>query len=219
VVKPISNTGGTGISTDVTTVALLKKSFAEARDLSNTKNANRQAIVQQHISGEDYRVLVIDQTQMYAIQRIPAHVVGDGRHSITELTISWNKTRKSVNHIKLEDTARRLLKQQGMTLSSIPATDKHVRLAGVANFHAGGTLRDATDLIGPTVKKMALDVAQYFNLPLVGIDFISNDIANDPGVIIELNSTPDLTIHHTPDHGQSRDVTAAIIDMLFPETI
>lgn len=218
VVKPISNTGGSGITTDITTNALLKKSFKEARDLSYTKNRGRQAIIQQFVPGDDYRVLVVGMTQTFCIHRIPAHVVGDGRQSVTQLVAKWNKQRKPECRIKLAATATRLLKKQHLSIESIPAMDMHVRLAGVANFHAGGSLHDATDVIGANVIQMAKDIAKHFNSPLVGIDFISTDITMQPGYVIELNSTPDLTIHHTPDQGKSRDVTGAVLDMLFPET-
>lgn len=218
VVKPISNTGGSGITTDVTTPAQLKDSFEEARDLSYIRNVERKAIVQQFVPGDDFRVLVIDMTHIFSIQRIPAHVIGDGKLSVEQLTAKYNKQRIPACHIKLERTAKRLLQQQDLSPTSIPALEQHVRLSGVANFHAGGRLHDATDIIGPTVKQMAIAIAKYFNSPIIGIDFISPDIANQPGYIIELNSTPDLTIHHTPDQGESRDATGAVIDMLFPET-
>lgn len=218
VAKPISNTGGTGITTDVTTPELLRESFKLARDLSFIKNDERKAVFQQFVAGQDYRVLVINKQHTYSIHRIPAHVIGDGIHTVTQLAKQTNIHRKPECQIELNTKAERQLRQQSLTFTSVPKINQHVRLAGVANYHSGGTLSDATDVISQTVKLLAIEVAKYFKLAIVGIDFISEDITKTPGYIIELNATPDLTIHHFPDEGQPRDPAAAVLDFLFPET-
>ena len=218
VVKPIGNTGGTGITTDVTSTSQLHKAFELARDLSFVKNKKRRAIFQQFVPGDDYRILVIGKRHIFSIQRIPAEVIGDGKLSVSELVNQWNLQRKSECGIQIDDIAQRLLQQQNLSLLDIPQNNQQVRLAGVANYHSGGSLHDATHLLGEEVKQIAIEVANYINLDVVGIDFISPDITNTPGHIIELNSTPDLTIHHVPDKGQPRNATGAVIDCLFPET-
>lgn len=218
VVKPLSNTGGIAITTDIRSEEQLARAFDRARDRSNLSDVARRAVFQQHVDGRDYRVLVVNQQHTFVIERIPAHVVGDGVHTITELVATWNATRKPECRVRLDELTQELLHDQDLTLSDVPSPAKHVLLAYVANYHSGGQLRDATDELGEAAREIALNVARYFDVPLVGVDFISPDIATTPGYIIELNGTPDITIHHFPDEGQGRDVSAAVIDMLFPET-
>jgi cyanophycin synthetase len=101
----------------------------------------------------------------------------------------------------------------------VPPDGQTVRLERVANYHAGGNLLDVTDELHPSVQATARAVAKYFNVGIIGVDCISPNIAETMGAIIEINATPAITIHHFPDQGQPRNAAAAIIDMLFPETI
>lgn len=218
VVKPLGNTGGTGITTGITTRDELEPAFERALNNSNIIEEQQRAIVQQHVAGDDCRVLVIAQQHLFAIQRIPAHVIGDGQHTISELVQQWNDTRKPECQIKLGVETDELLTKQQLALSDIPATGQHVLLAYVANYHAGGQLYDVTETISEDMQQTALAIARYFHIDIVGVDFISSDITSGAGIVIELNGTPDLTIHHEPDQGSPRDVASRVIDMLFPET-
>lgn len=219
VVKPLGNTGGIGITTGITTAAELAPAFERALNNSNIKEDYQRAIVQQHLSGEDCRVLVVNQQHLFAIERIPAHVVGDGQHTIDELVTLWNDTRKTECRIKLGAETEELLIKQQLALDSVPAANQRVLLAYVSNYHAGGQLRDVTDALGKEIRETALAIARYFDSSLVGIDFMTPDVAHSAGMVIELNGTPDLTIHHEPDEGKPRNVAGCVIDMLFPETV
>src|SRR5699024_3678924 len=52
-------------------------------------------LVEQHITGEEYRLYVVNNKVAAAIQRHPAHVIGNGRDTIEELIQVKNKQRKS----------------------------------------------------------------------------------------------------------------------------
>lgn len=218
-VKPLSNTGGAGITTGVATEDLLAAAFERAQTASTTPDEKRRAIIQEHVEGKDCRVLVVNQQQVFAIERVPAHVIGDGRQTILALVEVWNATRLPECGIQLNEAANELLAAQGLATGDVPKEGQRVRLAYVSNYHAGGSLRDVTDELGEKIVAMARSVAKYFKVPIVGIDFITPSPSVDPGVIIELNGTPDITIHHKPDEGMPRDAAAAVIDMLFPETV
>ena len=45
----------------------------------------KAVMVESFVSGNDYRVLVIGGHMIAVAQRIPAHVVGDGEHTVREL--------------------------------------------------------------------------------------------------------------------------------------
>lgn len=218
VVKPLGNTGGIGITTGVDTPELLATAFERARSSSNIADPQRRAIFQQHVTSNDCRILVVNQQHVFGIERVPAHVVGDGQRTIAALVAVWNARRPPTCIIKLNAAAHELLAQQQVVVDSVPTGGQHIQLAYVSNYHSGGSLRDVTDILGEKIVATARAVAQYFAVPLVGIDFLTHNPSTDVGVIIELNGTPAITIHHRPDEGQPRDVSSVIIDMLFPET-
>lgn len=219
VVKPIQATGGAGITTGITTEPLLRRAFEWARLVHTEAGAERRVVVQQHLEGEDCRVLVVNQKHIFATQRLPAAVTGDGQQTVAHLVAAWNATRHPGAVIQLNEKAQELLSSQQLTVASVPAAGQHVLLSYVSNYHAGGRLRAVTNELGSEIRQMALAVAQYFSVPLLGIDFMTPDHRKTAGTIIELNGTPDITIHHFPDEGEKHDVASVIIDMLFPETI
>jgi cyanophycin synthetase len=219
VIKPLSNTGGIGVTPGVMTVEQLEQAWARAQAGNRGREGEVRglAVVQQHLEGRDFRVLVVNQRHVFVIERIPAHVVGDGQRAVEALVAAANQQRNPDTHIVMNEQAQELLAEQDLVFTSVPARDQHVRLARVANYHAGGSLHDVTDSIHPSVAETGRAVATYFNLGIVGVDCISPDIATTIGMIIELNGTPDITIHHFPDKGVPRDVAGAMVDMLYPE--
>jgi cyanophycin synthetase len=70
---------------------------------------------------------------------------------------------------------------------------------------------------------MAERAAQIIGLDIAGIDITCTDISRPlrevDGVIIEVNAAPGLRMHLQPSQGQSRNVTAPILEMLYPEGV
>ena len=219
VVKPVSNTGGIGITVGVTEETQLEQALKTAIEYNKSNNAQEKAVCQEYVEGRDFRLLVINREHVFVAERIPAHVVGNGRSTVKELIEESNNAIAEAYHIHLKEEAESLLKEQCVEADTVLEEGQAVRLARVANAHAGGTVCDMTDMVGEDIKEQARAVAKYFRVPVVGIDCLSNDITKSIGYLIELNSTPDITIHHSPDRGESRNVAATIVDMLFPETV
>lgn len=218
VIKPLDNTGGKGVTPNLRSNKELEEALLTA--LAHNVRKEDRVVCQQHVEGREYRLLVINQKHVFALERVGAHALGDGEHTVKELVdLSNEKARSRDYWIKKSDTVEQLLVEQGLTWQSTPKKGEIVRMALVINAHQGGTVHDATDVVGKEARKLALEVAAYFDTSLVGLDVITPDIQKTPGVIIEMNPSPDLAIHHRPDSGQARDVTKYIIDLLFPETV
>lgn len=216
VVKPNNLTWGLGVFTNITNDDELDFSFKNAL-ASNTgsRSADAKVICQEHLAGDEYRVLVIDKKHVFVLRRVSARVVGDGVKTIAELLTERNQ--QEPVPIELNELVLRILQQQSLTPQSIPQKNQLVSVAAVANAHSGGSTEDATDEIGPDAVRQACELANQLNMPIVGIDCFSQDISKDLGYIIELNSTPDIALHHSPTVGKARDVAGTILQMLFPE--
>ncbi|MFM1931800.1 MAG: cyanophycin synthetase, partial [Bacteroidota bacterium] len=79
VIKPINGNHGRGITTNINTWEDAVEAFEQAKKVS------RSVIVERYITGEDYRLLVINYKLVAAAKRTAAHVVGDGKSTIQEL--------------------------------------------------------------------------------------------------------------------------------------
>lgn len=217
VIKPVNSTWGQGVTPGISDSKDIVPAVELARSIKNDKSAP-EVICQQHIDGTEYRILVIDEKALFVLKRLPAHVTGDGIHTVSQLLEIWNGRVRKERQIKLNKQTSHLLQEQDMTLESVPHKGDKVLLKYVANLHAGGVVYDANKEIGSSARKTAIAVAKHFKAPVVGIDCITNDISKSIGYITELNSTPDIANHHYPTEGEAHDPAGAIIDMLFPET-
>lgn len=125
----------------------------------------------------------------------------------------------STRVVEIGDSILNTLKEHSLTLDYVPTDKEIIQLSYKANSHDGGSSEEMTDFLPDVLKQFAIKLSLDFNLPVVGIDIITNDINNPNQCILELNLVPGLTIHNNPTFGTPTKPQKAIIDLLFPETI
>jgi cyanophycin synthetase len=221
VVKPLDGNHGNAVSINLKSAGEVRAAFEKAREVC------RRVIVESCQPGNDYRILVIDGRAVAAARRVPGHVVGDGRHSVAELIEILNQDpRRGIGHQKaltrlaVDDQARRLLAQAGLTLHSVLAEGQVCYLRSTANLSTGGTAIDVTDAMHEDNRLMAERAVKAIGLDVGGVDFISPDLSRSykdvGGAIVEINAAPGFRMHLAPTEGKTRDVAGPVIDMLFP---
>lgn len=222
VVKPLDGNQGRGVSIGVADDTALEGAFDRAAQIS------RRVIVEQLLPGTDHRLLVVAGRLVAVAERVPAHVVGDGRHSIEALIGIVNADpHRGAGHeavltrIRIDETLRAFLDQDSHALEDVPAAGETVWLRGTANLSTGGTAIDRTDDVHPDTIAVAVQAAATIGLDVAGIDMISPDIsrslAETGGGIVEVNAAPGLRMHIAPSEGTPRDVAKPIVAALFPE--
>jgi cyanophycin synthetase len=190
---------------------------------------NQEVIVEEYFKGHEFRVFVTARGGVAVLHREPAHVVGDGVHSI-ELLATWESYRRAhprtncLCPIALDGEAAQYLKRRGLSCASVPRLGEKVYLRGSSNVKKGGVPTDVTDLVHPSVIEICnTALASIPGLPYAGIDFMCGDIRkkqeDDSYRVLEINSVPGIGIHMAPGRGKPRNVAALIVDMIFPETI
>ncbi len=222
VVKPQDGNQGRGVATNLTTREQISIAYEAARKESPA------ILVEKFAPGHDYRLLVVGDRVVAAARREPAHVLGDGIHTVSQLVEQANADPRRGEHhatvlskIKLDAIALAVLSDQGLTPSSVPAAGAMVLIRRNANLSTGGTAIDVTERVHPAVAACAVDAAKIIGLDIAGIDVVAQDISRplneQGGVIVEVNAAPGLRMHLEPSVGISRPVSEAIISMLFPE--
>lgn len=216
VVKPLGQTGGKGITTNITDETQLETAITFARSL--TTSFSQKIICQQHVEGDDHRILIIDYKHIFAIKRVPAYVVGNGVDTVETLIDTWNDQLPFFNRsIPKSPKTAAMLDKQNLTFESVIPTGELISLSDVANSHAGGISIDVTDSVSSELSSLLLRLCTELKIPVAGIDIVSSDISKNIGKIIEINVTPGLSIHHFPTQGQPRNPAEKIVEMLFPE--
>ncbi|HEY6163101.1 MAG TPA: cyanophycin synthetase [Bacteroidia bacterium] len=220
-VKPLNGNHGRGVTTNILNAEQLLAAFHLAQSISY------DVIVEEHISGTDHRLLVVNHKLVAAAKRIPAQVTGDGVSTITQLVefVNMDPARgydheSHLTKIKLDESALKALAKKNLGPDSVPAPGETVCLKDTANLSTGGTAIDVTDKVHPHIIFMAERISRLLNLNVCGIDLLVKDIeqplTKENGRVLEVNASPGLRMHLSPSEGNGRNVAAPIIDMLFP---
>jgi cyanophycin synthetase len=221
VVKPLDASQGRGVGVDLRDEGAVRAHYPVA--LRETHSGT--VLVEKFISGRHYRILVVGGLFVAAAERLPAHVTGDGAHTLRQLVELSNAdpTRglKHKTHIAFDDRAIALAQDQGFGPEDVPPSGEVVYLVRTCNISTGGISIDCTDEIHPDNVAIAEQAARIVGLEVAGIDLIAPNIAQSVletgGSICEVNGGPGLfVVHSQPAEGQPRDVTRAVIDHLFP---
>jgi cyanophycin synthetase len=222
VVKPQFGNHGRGVTTNCRTREQVLAGYENARE------HGKDIVVEKYIPGCDYRLLVVGNKLVAAARRVPAHVVGDGQSTISQLVEEVNRDpRRSDGHatvlskIKLDPIALAVLTDAGLTPESIPTAGQVVLVRRNGNLSTGGTAVDVTDEVHPLVAAQAVDAARVIGLDIAGVDVIAEDISRplkeQGAAVVEVNAGPGLRMHLQPSEGKPRPVGEAIIDLLYPE--
>ena len=96
VIKPYNANHGRGVSIGLIDNDEVRVAFAKAREHS------RCVLVESYIRGFDHRMLVIDGELVAVAKRVPGHVIGDGKHNISQLIDLVNQDpRRGIGHEKV----------------------------------------------------------------------------------------------------------------------
>jgi len=151
-----------------------------------------------------------------AAVRKPAEVVGDGKHTVTELIQKQSRRREMAtggeSTIPIDKETENCIQSAGYALSDVLPPREVLRVRKTANLHTGGTIHDVTSKLHPTLKKAAVTVAKTINIPVVGVDLIIDSPEKESYVFIEANERPGLANHEPQPTAQK------FIDMCFPDT-
>ena len=222
VVKPVGGNHGRGITVNIKNYEDALVAFHAA------KNVSSKVIIEKYITGEDYRLLVINNVLVAAAKRTPANVVGDGKSTIKELVDEVNKDpRRGYGHenvltkITINDLTKTIIAAKGYTEDSVPNQGEIVILKDTANLSTGGTAEDVTDIVHPSNVSMAERISKIIDLDICGIDIMTTDISKPleetGGAVLEVNAGPGFRMHLAPTTGLPRNVAAPVVDKLFPQ--
>jgi GNAT-family acetyltransferase (TIGR03103 family) len=210
VVKPARGEQGAGITVGVTTNDELDRAIAWA-----AKHCP-DVIIEQRCDGEDLRLVVINGKVIAAAVRRPPEVIGTGEHTIRQLIEAQSRRRSAATHgesvIPVDDVTEDTVRDAGWALDDVLPINERLVVRRTANLHTGGTIRDVTDELNPTLAKVAVEAADAIGIPVTGIDLMVPSVSGEEYVFIEANERPGLANH------EPRPTAQAFVDLLFPRT-
>ncbi|HAT1865097.1 TPA: hypothetical protein I9284_003309 [Legionella pneumophila] len=182
------------------------------------KQVDFRVLVEQHIPGNVYRSLIIDDSLIACVMRQPGSVIGDGISTFEELIDKKNKA-AGVGHlpkINLNSYLKKILEAQGVAFNTVINQGQQIFISKKVTIGSGAKISNVIDMIHPENKLLLERVHKVLNIPLTGLDFICQDISlpwhKQQFGIIENNSFPYIDLHLNPPDGTQINVPSIIWD-------
>lgn len=219
VVKPAMGVRGIGVVANIRGPDELRRAF---RQFELSRFGDEEFIVEKHVPGRDYRIVVIDDRVIAAVLREPASVEGDGEHTVGQLIVNKNAVRALNPHllsrlIKYGDAARHQLDRAGLTLASVPAPGQRVLLSDSCSLSQGGDSIDVLDELDPSIKDACVRAVRAIpGMWYCGVDFLLEDhtrpLSEQQAGICELNAHAAISNCQYPLYGTPRSVAGAFFE-------
>ena len=195
VIKPLDGNHGKGATVGIETLEDARTAFQKAKEYS------RNVIVEKMLVGGDFRALVVNNNLIAVAERIPAHVIGDGKNTLEQLIDETNADpRRGYGHenvltqIDVDSSTEQILAAKNYTLQTVLLEGEVLYLKTTANLSTGGTAIDRTDEAHPENIFLFERIAKIIGLDISGIDIIAPNITEplreNGGGIIEINAAP-----------------------------
>ena len=225
VIKPKSTNFGLGIT-------IFKKGTSSVEKYSKAiefaLKEDKDILIEEFIEGTEYRFFVIEGKTEAVLLRVPANVVGDGKHTIRELVEQKNSDalrgdakKTPLKKIELGEIEELQLSEQGLNFDSILAVNEVAYLRENSNISTGGDSVDMTDEVHDSYKELAVRISDAMMAKVCGVDLIISDIKEEVTAanygVIEANFNPMMMMHIYPHSGESRRLSLNVLKMLFPE--
>ena len=225
VIKPKSTNFGLGITIFKNGTSSLEN-YSKAVEFALKED--KDILIEEFIEGTEYRFFVIEGKTEAVLLRVPANVVGDGKHTIRELVEIKNSNplrgdakKTPLKKIELGEIEKLQLAEQGLNFDSILSENKVAYLRENSNISTGGDSVDMTDDVHESYKKLAVEITDAMMAKVCGVDLIIPDITEEINGenygVIEANFNPMMMMHIYPHSGKSRRLSLNVLKMLFPE--
>lgn len=211
VVKPTRGEQGKGI-----TVGVVPDNGPDdlSAALARARKQYPDVLIEQRVTGDDLRLVVIDGRVVAAALRMPPEIIGTGEHSVRDLIAAESRRRAAAtggeSRIPLDDLTESTVAEAGWELDDVLPQGTRLRVRRTANLHQGGTIHDVTAQVNSELCRVAVTAAEAIGIPVTGIDLLVPDVTGADYAFIEANERPGLANH------EPQPTAAAFIDFLFP---
>ncbi|MDR3519642.1 MAG: hypothetical protein P4L63_02010 [Candidatus Pacebacteria bacterium] len=191
------------------------------------KKLSPLVIIEEELRGYLFRGTLIGKKLAGVVRRDQPEVTGDGKHTLHELMEEENKRPERngpiFHKITIDKEAEEELRRQNIKLEDVPETGKVITFSQKTSRGCGGITTEVTDIVHKDNVEMLEHVAKFLDDPLIGVDFIIEDITKSWKEeqhcgIIECNSLPFIDLHHYPLFGKPNNIAGKLWDLTLPES-
>ncbi len=212
IIKPQLGSRGRHTLTNLRTLEELQFAYRIAKQLCHF------VVIEEHLVGSVYRGTYVGGKIVGILRGDPPRILGDGKKTIRELIENKNKTKpEKIKEVIINKKLEDFLERQAYTLDSILEKDKTIDVNEKIGTSYGGFAAEMIPVTHPKILTELKKAGDLLNAPVIGFDFIINDVTKDPDTqkwgIIEANSLPFINLHHFPLEGDAVNVASKVWDL------
>lgn len=205
IIKPANGSRGRHTTTFIYNEEQLREAYEIVKQIAYA------FIVEEHLVGSVYRGTIVNGELVGVLRGDPPRIVGDGKHSIGELIDIKNASKHSlVKDVLKDEKMKQFLARNNYNFDSILDEGKTIDLTEKIGVGYGGYKAEEIHITHPKIKEYLVKAGKMVNYPIMGFDFIIEDITKSPDEqkwgIIECNSLPFIDLHFEPLEGPSINV-------------
>jgi len=200
-----------------------------AREITEiiARSRNMEWLVEEYISGQEFRAYVVAEKCVGVAMRIHPSVVGNGVDSIERLLITKNMQREAnvllgeypfkFSHADLE-----YLQKMGLSPQDVIPKGKVVTLSTTKSILAGADTQNVSHAVNDSFRQVAVASCRALGLPNAGLDILISDNPKRPGAfVLEANQRALVGSHSFPSlgRGDGNSIAEAIMDLYFPDSV
>lgn len=224
VLKPAEGSMGVGVTANIADASELRSALGR---LQESVMGTGEFIVEKHIPGNDYRIMVLGEKVVAAVERMPASVLGDGRSTVAELILAKNAARKQNSHLgplalKWNSATEYELGKQGIEADTVLPEDRRLYLNSVNNLTQGGDSVEVLDELHPSIIEASVEAVKAVpGLMYCGVDFLLEDhrksLTDQIGAVCELNAVAAIPVAEYPMFGEPRPLSREFMTQAIKE--
>lgn len=203
--------------------AFVEKVYSETDLLSYIKSHKDKfncIRIEKPLSGNEYRLFVLDGEIKFSYIRKPSYISFDGIQSVETHLVQLMKEqeKKGFKSLSLDSSfIRESLLENNLSLDSIPTAGISLQFSPAMNLALGGQVENYTESLPEHLHSWVKNISQIFNLRLMGLDVYSDDIYsnNVDLTVLEINANPSL---ESADRYSKKNIVEKIWAYVIDET-
>lgn len=200
IVKPAEGGGGSGVTGEVRNKRQLHRALVYAGRF------HERALIERQVSGDSYRILVLEGEVLDIIRRPRLRLRGDGHSTVEQLMFDEYERRIATNGVAgLKPLAVDLdclfaLEGVGYRLDSVLEPGQEIAIKTATNFNGPEHSLTLSPPFPDALVEPARRAAGVLGVRLAGVDIVADDLdaplEQSGGVILEVNPVPGLNHHY-----------------------
>ena len=203
VVKATSLRQGHSVHVNLTSSEEVCRAISQVLSAPNVHDV----IVEEHVFGKDFRILVLGGRVWDVVERIRPRVTGDGVRNVQQLIDHLNQRQRRrglppFKHVTWPFIADQLGlggRPRSVVRAHVVQAGDGIEVTNLTNRHNGCTVqRIPLDSVHPDNLDLFERISDLLGLELAGIDFLSSDLGRsyrEIGHVIEVNFAPGVGLH------------------------